>query len=609
MLFAVGSVAGKPQQQNNDLAELERSSDLATSRDSSAQPHSRQKRTIGHIFDMFRKMMDSMFGGGKKGGKKGNRGRRPQRPGSAYGAPQAPSSGYGAPQSPSSGYGPPRRPSYGGGGGGQRPPPPPPRGRPNLSGGYAGGQPPPRPPVRAPNNNYGGPQFNAAPAGDSYGGPQFNSAPAGDSYGSPQAPTLNNNNLDSYGSPQAQPLSAGDSYGSPQAAPISNYGRGQGSSAPRAPSQEFGPGSAIKILPAPNLATAAPPSAPSNYGSPGLTPDTFAAPDSYGSPQAPALNSAPNVDSYGSPQAPTLNANSAPDSYGSPQAPAVGAPDSYGSPQANVLTPNSAPSSYGGPVSAPDSYGSPQQQQGGPIISINNAPAPSPNNPFIRQPQSNYGNSAAPLPVTPGNNNLVGNFIPNSNPAPAPNSYGAPAQSSYGSPAPAPAPAPGGYGAPAPLPQPIQDIDLPQNTPIVIEGRGQSGQRAQSIDAYGSPAPVGTSAPVPDEILNERAPDSYEGAPRRDSTPVGELTSTKVEGEDDSAPSPLFDDLRNVAFTSADDDEATEAVPRDPIEIDLTNNVVDLTNGLDQEEYKPEASITFQCKSSYFGRFNNWLSF
>ena len=37
----------------------------------SLKPHRRSKRTIGHIFDMFKKMMDGLFGGGKKGGGKG----------------------------------------------------------------------------------------------------------------------------------------------------------------------------------------------------------------------------------------------------------------------------------------------------------------------------------------------------------------------------------------------------------------------------------------------------------------------------------------------------------------------------------------------------------
>ena len=103
---------------------------------SSLQPHKRSKRTIGHIFDMFKNMMDGLFGGGKKK-------KRPRRPG-GYGAPrpQAPKPSYGRPN-------PPPRP---------RPPPPPRNPPPNLSGGYASGnrpQPPraPRPPPRpqAPN--------------------------------------------------------------------------------------------------------------------------------------------------------------------------------------------------------------------------------------------------------------------------------------------------------------------------------------------------------------------------------------------------------------------------------------------------------------------------
>ena len=98
------------------------------------KPHRRSKRTIGHIFDMFKKMMDGLFGGkgGKGKGKGRGRGKRPRRPGAnpGYGAPQqAPRPSYGAPA--------PR-------------PPPPPR-NPGLSGGYAGGNaPPPRRPQQAP---------------------------------------------------------------------------------------------------------------------------------------------------------------------------------------------------------------------------------------------------------------------------------------------------------------------------------------------------------------------------------------------------------------------------------------------------------------------------
>jgi hypothetical protein len=204
------------------------------------------------------------------------------------------------------------------------------------------------------------------------------------------------------------------------------------------------------------------------------------------------------------------------------------------------------------------------------------------NNPFIqsvRQPDFN----AAPLPVVNSVQqsvpDLSGNFVP----SPQLN-----AASDYG----APTSAPNSYGSPQG--GPISDIDLPQNTLIIVEGRGQSAAVNNNLDIYGSPvAPVGTSAPVPDNILSaERQPDSFDsyGGP----APEGELTSTRVEADSDSAASPLFEDLRNVAFTSADETPtATEEGPvRKPITIDLTGGIVDLTNGFDSQSGEFEIDLT-----------------
>jgi hypothetical protein len=465
VLMVVVTVMASPDhpQPRGEVGEL---SELLSAEQQSLQPHKRSKRTIGHIFDMFRKMMGGLFGGG--GGKGKGRPRQP-RPGSGYGAPQQQqSSGYGAPQQQqSSGYGAPQQQQSSGYGapqqqqsgyGAPRPPrpPPPPRQPSNLSGGYAGGQPPPPQPPSAPVNNYGGPPQNAPQTNnqDSYGSPQ--AAPqgnsAGDSYGSPQAAPVGQYGgqqqgqrapaPQQYGQQQGQRAPAPQQYGQQQGqrAPAPQQGQygGQGQQAPRRPalSQEFGPASVFYDIPAPNLATEAPQGAPNNYAGASqqqqqqLTPNS--APDSYGSPQAATLNSAP--DSYGSPQAPTLN--SAPDSYGSPQAPTLNsAPDSYGSPQAPTL--NSAPDGYGSPQaptlnSAPDGYGSPQAP------TVNSAPNSygSPQAPTVNSAPNSYGSPQGAPQVAPSNNYGAAQ---GSNPAPARNNYGAPQGNN---------PAPNNYGAP-----------------------------------------------------------------------------------------------------------------------------------------------------------------
>ena len=525
------------------------------------KPHRRSKRTIGHIFDMFKKMMDGLFGGkgGKGKGKGRGRGKRPRRPGAnpGYGAPQqAPRPSYGAPA--------PR-------------PPPPPR-NPGLSGGYAGGNaPPPRRPQQAPNNyggpvqqapnNYGGPVQQQAPnnyggpvqqAPNNYGGPQQPQQQNQDSYGSPQADPISNQ--DSYGSPQAAPIGNQDSYGSPVAAPVGPQGGGQ-----RTPSSDFGPSSVFYEIPAPNLATEAPQGGgqrqnQDSYGSPQAAPISGGQrqnEDSYGSPQAaPIGGQRQNQDSYGSPQASPITPNSAPDSYGSPQAAPQAPANSYGSPTSNnpfVATPqvNAAPVS--------NNYGASNS-------------APSSNNPFIRQPQPTYGNSAAPLPVT--NNDLSGNFVPNQNSYGSPQS--APVSNNYG--AAAVAPASNNYGAPAPAP--VTDLNLPDEVPaIIVQGRGQSNNldlygSIQNEDSYGGPesAPAPISIPDNEVIVSEKQPDANQ-------VPEGEVTSTQLDSE--GADSPLFEDLRNVDFTTADDSTEPIPVEGDVIQVDLSDGVVDLTNGLD----------------------------
>ena len=92
--------------------------------------HSRNRRTIGKVFDMFRGLFDRLFGGGKGGGGGGGGYGPPKRPAASYGPPKKPQSGYGPPKSPQSGYGPPQSPKPGYGQPGPRPRPPRPNPRP-----------------------------------------------------------------------------------------------------------------------------------------------------------------------------------------------------------------------------------------------------------------------------------------------------------------------------------------------------------------------------------------------------------------------------------------------------------------------------------------------
>ena len=306
------------------------------------------------------------------------------------------------------------------------------------------------------------------------------------------------------------------------------------------------------MIPAPNLATEAP------QGGRG------AAQDSYGSPQASPQGQRQNQDSYGSPQAsPVGPTRQNQDSYGSPQSNPVSgqAPiqnqDSYGSPNAGVIVSgrgNSAPLSN----SITNSYSQPQSN---PVSNSYSQPQAI-SNPFLSQSQ--YGNSAQPLPIT--NNDLSGSFVSNED------SYGSPQQQNQNS--------GDSYGSPQggnPPPAPITDVDLPE-TPEIVTARAPQNQ-----DQYGSLAPVGTSAPVPEDVLNEL---------RGDEAPEGELADLQVDGEGEATP--LFEDLRNVAFTSADDQTSTESYDdREPIEVDLSNGIVDLTNGLDLSSSGPgEVDLT-----------------
>jgi hypothetical protein len=162
---------------------------------------------------------------GLKGGLKGgqNSAARPSygAPSSSYGAPQGPpSNSYGAPQAaPSSSYGAPQGNSYA------------------------------APQSAAQGNSYAAPQ--AAAQGYSYAAPAQSN-----SYGAaPAAPASRPayNGGDSAAAPSRPNYGGGDSAAAAPSRP--NYGGGDSSSS----SQQFGPSSVFKVLPAPNLATGAPP--------------------------------------------------------------------------------------------------------------------------------------------------------------------------------------------------------------------------------------------------------------------------------------------------------------------------------------------------------------
>ena len=588
---------------------------------------------------MFRKMMGGLFGGKKNKGNGGGGGgygappprrpppRRPQRPGAAYGPPppKNPNPGYGAPRPQR----PPQRPLSGGYAGGQRPPVPPRRPQRPNNNNYGA----PRPPPRAPPSNYGGPQSPPQPQDpDSYGAPVADPISNPDSYGAPVADPIGNPDSygapaadpvgpDSYGAPAADPVGP-DSYGAPIADPIATYGRGQSSAPPRTPGGgSFGPGSAIKILPAPNLATEAPPGVVRDQFGQSGGPDTISAPDSYGSPQA-------------SPQQYDNN------DIGSAQV------------QAGYIISDDTGS---GPVSN---------------IGTGSGPVVSSDNPFLQQQQ--YGNAAPPLPVTnngPFGTNTGSGAVPADLAPQDPDSYGAPAGPITDIDIPE-----GtvvvegrnqdvvdvavGAGAFTTLVKIVSDLGLVDT----LKGAEALTVFAPSDDAFAK-LPAGTlESLTPDQakeivlrhVVTAKVPAAavatgpvetiggevidlikteaggvqiaYEGNtinvvtadvlasngvihiidkvilpatglegagdaladPNLLSAPEGELTGTELgeTGEE----SPLFENLRDVAFTSADE-PATEALPA--LEIDLSGgSFVDLANGLDEGPDSFEVDLT-----------------
>ncbi|TRY68574.1 hypothetical protein TCAL_09338, partial [Tigriopus californicus] len=390
-------------------------------------PHHRSKRTI-NIFGMFNRMMRGMFGGGgKKGGKGGKgkgkgrgrgKGKGKGRPSAGYGVPQGRpiSSGYGAPQRPQGGYGVPQGPALASGYG------PASNNNNNNQVGYNAPQQQQQQPQTQPQGGHGG--------GSSFGGGGNNiRGNQGFSGGHGSGSGGIGGSIDSYGSPQAPPVGGGggntgniDSYGSPQGAVVGNIRPAQSvsgyvaSSGNGAKGQNGGdivygqagvamaPASlsntVIKMLPAPNLATAAPAFgngagqvSQTSYGQNNQA-TSFNSGGSLGGSISPSnLGSAsPAQDSYGIPQGTVLGSNGgsfsssgtasggnnviqnnggsvtfpASDSYGISQGNSIG-----GSAQGTIIAQgNSFSTGNGGAsftnsvsnggASAPDSYGIPQ---------------------------------------------------------------------------------------------------------------------------------------------------------------------------------------------------------------------------------------------------------
>ena len=351
LILAVTAAAVVMLADSHSISKFEHSDEeqrLAAGIDHVYNRHHRSKRTIGNIMGMFQRMMSNMFGGGKKGGKgkgggggyrgrlQGGRGKGKKggkkggrgRPSSGYGVPQARpiSNGYGAPQRPQAGYGAPQAPV--------------------VSGGYRAPQQHQQQPQR--------PNYNGGGGGNIGGG--GGGGGALDSYGAPQAPVVSSvPRLPQHQQIQQQ---AGSGYSGPRpaVAPVSSYGSsninnaeiivGQGVRA-MAPSGLSN--TVIKMLPAPNLATAA----PSNVNS-------FPAANSYsGSVSTGAQNS------YTSGASNNFGSSSGSNSVGSSFGFSSGGSGSSSSSSFGSLSGVSSSTSFNNAIgsassSAPDSYGIPQ---------------------------------------------------------------------------------------------------------------------------------------------------------------------------------------------------------------------------------------------------------
>ena len=571
--------------------------------------HSRNRRTIGRVFDMFRGLFDRIFGGKKGGNGGGGYGAPQKKPAASYGPPTKPPSGYGPPKSPKKPkYGRQKqrkpKPGYGAPGPKPRPPQPrpprprpppsrplppsPPRQRPQrpqapVQPGYGG----PRPARPAPGGyggpqvpnqpNYGSPQPQQPNDIDGYGSPQAPVIGGGggdiDGYGSPQAPVVGGDDIDGYGAPQAPVVGGGDidGYGSPQAPPVGG-GDIDGYGAPQAPvvsggairnSGQYGaPIGPAAPVPQPNYGAAPQP----NYGNsqqfrgapqPSIGPSIQL---SVGAPfpQAPVNNNAiptsasladsvfrmipaPNL-ATGKPPTSGGVAQPAQDSYGSPQGPVI-------APQAPRVIASSAGSEYGSPV-APTSSSNPFISSSAPPLSVYTSQAT-----FPSQSSGSIivGTGKAQAPSSDVNIINVGNSAVAPSGSSNPDSYGSPVG-----------------------PGPITDIDLPSVIPDAIQPGVEP--RTEGVvepkDIYGSPvAPVGTSAPVPQDVLkqienNLSELDNDIFPTGNEIVPEGELVSTVVE--DDS-----HADDASVNYDEIEEEVIDELVDKIQQELDDPNLIKD----------------------------------
>ena len=264
---------------------------------------------------------------------------------------------------------------------------------------------------------------------------------------------------------------------------------------PAAPISNSGPTSAsladsvFRMIPAPNLATGRPPTAARG-------------------------NAQGNVDSYDSPQGPVIGGGGtkqASDSYGSPQGSVIGGGSVIVAPtsSSNPFIGSSAP-----PLSVYTSQATlPVQPSGSIIIGTGKAQAPSGDANIITigssavAPAGSYGSPTVPQGSDQGSGVLPGTD-----------------SDSYASPV-------------GPVVSPITDIDLPAVIPgAIVPGVEPRVEPAVAPkDVYGSPvAPVGTSAPVPQDVLKQIENNlpgftNPEYTPGDASVPEGELVKTTVE--------------------------------------------------------------------------------
>jgi len=499
----------------------------------SNNPHHRSKRTIGDIINWKLNLIQSILGG--IGGLFGGGGQQQSRP--SYGPPR--------PRPSYNGQRPQRPPSYNNRpqGGGQRPP--------SYNNRPQGGQRPPSRPQGPPRPN-SNPQFGPSnaikmlPAPNlATGRPPAQNQVSGSSYGDVN---LGSAVLDTVTSGVSQPGQT-DSYGAPQG-PVIQQPRAPASAPAPSPSSYSSPSSSSTSYSSPSSqpqsSYSSPVSNTNSYSSPQPSSSLPAIPTQYGagatntfSPGGPIINdnSVPFSAPAGSPaitynnpvQAPAPPAPStAPDSYGGAIAPVIIAADPV---PAAPRAPESAPDAYGGaiapvlpPQSAPDSYGGAIAPVLPPVIATTARSFTVDYDDY--DPNDVPADQAAPAPELPS-------YGISSTPEPL-DTYGVASNSAF-----------------------ADDYDPndvpPDQAADPLPGYTNDEAQTDTLDVYGSAvAPVGTSAPVPDDVFTgdgevQTSYDSY--------NPVIDLTET----EDDDINEIV--DLRAVENSLSDGSETASLLP------------------------------------------------